>query len=166
MSRKRGPRVMVDFFPLSRLKKLHAEGTPPHWRACHELPFRHIPEHMCLEYERPDGTGDYGGIHVARVVGSRDIDVDLPLLAAGRNALPHLIAAIEAAFMLESRMQGAPGMAALSRALNVFRERKRVTTAGRGVERQNGRCATGDLHRSPGNPCRGTGPVTIDRENT
>ncbi len=123
MSRKPRPKIMVDFFPLSRLKKLHSEGTPPHWRAFHELPIFHVPEHMSLEYERSDGTGDLGGIHIESLGGGRGPDKDLPLLAAGRNALPHLIAAIEAAFALESVMQGDARVAALSRALDAFRER-------------------------------------------
>lgn len=125
MSRKRRPKVMVDFFPLSRLRALHLDGTPPHWRASHEPPVGQLPEHMCLEYQRPDGTGDYGGVHVEYLAGGRGPDRDLPLLAAGRNALPHFIGALDAAFALESVLRGDPAMAALSRALDVFRERGR-----------------------------------------
>ena len=123
MSRKRRPKIMVDFFPLARLKTLHSGGTAPHWRACHETDSC-LPEHMCLEYERPDGTGDYGGIHIEHFAGGRGPDRDLPLLAAGRNALPHLIAVLDAAFTLESVMDGEPALSDLSRALDVFRERK------------------------------------------
>ncbi len=123
MSRKRRPRVMLHFFPLSRLKKLNAEGTPPPWGPCHGFdPYQR--EYLCLEYRKPDGTGDFGGIHFERVVGSRDADRDLSLLAAGRNALPHFMAVIEAAFALESQLQGSPALCDLSRALDVFRERR------------------------------------------
>ncbi len=122
MNRKRRPRVMVHFFPLSRLKELDGAGTPPHWRACHDGE-AFAREHLCLEYERRDGTGDYGGIHVEYVSGGRGPDRDLPLLAASRNALPHFIAVIEGAFALESQLQGSPALCDLSRALDVFRER-------------------------------------------
>ena len=137
MSRKPRPKIMVDFFPLSRLKKLHSEGTPPHWRAFHELPILHVPEHMSLEYERSDGTGDLGGIHIESLGGGRGPDKDLPLLAAGRNALPHFIAAIEAAFALESAMHDEPMLANLTRALNVFRERKVSAMARKGESNMN-----------------------------
>jgi hypothetical protein len=126
MTRKRQPRVMIHFFPLSRLRKLHLEGTAPHWRACHEEATPFSRECRCIEYERADGTGDYGGIHIEDVGGGRGADKDLPLLAAGRNALPHFIAAIEAAFALEAAMPGEPMLSGLSRALDVFRERKRA----------------------------------------
>jgi hypothetical protein len=123
MTSKRRPRVMLHFFPLPRLKKLNAEGTPPPWAPCHGFdPYER--EYLCLEYRRPDGTGDFGGIHFGPVAGSRDTDRDLALLAAGRNALPHFIAVIEAAFALESQLQGSPALCDLSRALDVFRERR------------------------------------------
>lgn len=122
MSRKRRPRVMVNFFPLSRLRKLDGEGTPPHWRSVRETTAL-AREHLCLEYERRDGTGDYGGIHVEYVSGGRGPDKDLPLLAASRNALPHFIAVVETALALESVLQGDPAICDLSRALDIFRER-------------------------------------------
>jgi len=126
MNRKPRPKVMIAYFPLSRLRKLHLEGTAPHWRACHEEATRFSREYRSIEYERPDGTGDFGGIHIEDVGGGRGADKDLPLLAAGRNALPHFIAAIEAAFALEAAMQGEPRLSGLSHALDVFRERKRA----------------------------------------
>jgi hypothetical protein len=129
---------MVDYFPLSRLKSLNGAANKPHWRAFNEKG-SDGELHAGVEFQRPDGTGDYGGIHLADMYSfGPSVESNLELLAAARNAMPHMIAAVEAAFNLEAIAPDDPAIAALSRALDVFREKGRVKgpSVGKGAGRR------------------------------